>query len=301
MRRRAIIHAVIFMATGVVTLVAIIGLWQRTVERWSSFDEAESQDYEMLIRIERFSHTLDKMQAAKRGYILTGSDTQLDGHNAAVKVVTNGLNKLVRWQNQFPKEQTSLRAVQSLLSERLANYKLSLEDYRNHGFVADTQAKFVEKGTILQERLEQAINQMVTGGTGRLRARTLQKEAQMRRIMWQTSGLLAVSMLAFLLASWFLMQEVEARREAERSVRKEHEELEKALAELKQSHWHLDKVAEVLPVCMECGKVKTGDARWETIAKYFHDNDLLLSHGYCPNCSETAIAKIRRANPPRPT
>jgi len=299
MQRRTILHGVIFLAAGLVALVTIVWLWQVAVNRWSDLDEAENQDFEMLVRVERFNHTLDNIQNTKCGYILTGSDTQLAGHNAAVAIVTNGLNKLIRWQRQFPEERAALHEVQLLLSERLENYKLSLDDYRKHGFVADTQAKFVESGTVLQGRLERLVRQMVTTETARLRARTEQKRAQMQRVVWQTGGLLTVSISAFLLAAWFLIREVEARRTVELVLRKEHGDLEKALEELKQSHWHLDKVAEVLPVCMECGKIKTGDAHWETIAKYFHDNDLMLSHGYCPSCYEVALAKARQTKLPR--
>jgi heme-degrading monooxygenase HmoA len=60
-------------------------------------------------------------------------------------------------------------------------------------------------------------------------------------------------------------------------------ELEQALAHLRDSHWHLKKLQEVLPICMECGKVKAG-SKWEEIVQYLKENALFLSHGYCPDC-----------------
>ena len=60
-------------------------------------------------------------------------------------------------------------------------------------------------------------------------------------------------------------------------------ELERSLADLESSHWHLRKIQEVLPICMECGKVKTG-AAWEDVVHYLRANALFLSHGYCPDC-----------------
>ena len=75
-------------------------------------------------------------------------------------------------------------------------------------------------------------------------------------------------------------------------------ELEKALAELKRvhdeldsSHWHLRKIQEVLPICMECGKVNTSDSSWEDVVTFLKNNSLFLSHGYCPDCGEKV--KIR--------
>jgi heme oxygenase (mycobilin-producing) len=63
--------------------------------------------------------------------------------------------------------------------------------------------------------------------------------------------------------------------------------LESVLEELNRTHWHLRKVAEVLPMCIACGKVKSGDAKWQHVAEYFHNNSLLISHGCCPDCKKT--------------
>ncbi len=66
--------------------------------------------------------------------------------------------------------------------------------------------------------------------------------------------------------------------------------LQEALDELETSYWHLKKIQEVLPICMECGKVKTSEADWEDVVEYLQRNALFLSHGYCPDCAE----KMRR-------
>ncbi len=67
-------------------------------------------------------------------------------------------------------------------------------------------------------------------------------------------------------------------------------ELERALEELKTSNWHLKKIQEVLPICMECGKVKT-TSQWEDVLSYLKENALFLSHGYCPDCLEKLKAQ----------
>jgi heme-degrading monooxygenase HmoA len=71
-----------------------------------------------------------------------------------------------------------------------------------------------------------------------------------------------------------------------KALRQAKEELEKSLADLNESHWHLRKIQETLPICMYCGKVKTGEARWEGVVKYLKENSLFLSHGCCPGCLE---------------
>lgn len=81
---------------------------------------------------------------------------------------------------------------------------------------------------------------------------------------------------------------LEARREAERKTEEEAEaatKLARALAELKENNWMLRKVAEVLPTCMYCGKVKAGRDGWETAIDYLKHNTEFLSHGCCPACT----------------
>lgn len=69
-------------------------------------------------------------------------------------------------------------------------------------------------------------------------------------------------------------------------------ELARTLAELRESHWHLEKIHEVLPMCMDCGHVRTAAQgnEWETLTRYLRRADLKLSHGYCPACAEKACA-----------
>ncbi len=59
--------------------------------------------------------------------------------------------------------------------------------------------------------------------------------------------------------------------------------VEATLRELEGSYWHIKKLQEVLPICMNCGKVKAG-AEWQAVVDYLKKNALFLSHGYCPGC-----------------
>lgn len=81
---------------------------------------------------------------------------------------------------------------------------------------------------------------------------------------------------------WALLVRENARNV--KALRQAKQELEKALSDLNQSHWHLRKIQETLPICMYCGKVKTGEAHWEEVVEYLKANTLFLSHGCCPQC-----------------
>lgn len=67
------------------------------------------------------------------------------------------------------------------------------------------------------------------------------------------------------------------------------------LEELQRSHWLLRKLEEVLPVCMRCERVKTGDGSWGGVLEYLRANSSFLSHGYCPACAQQVRAEMRAA------
>jgi hypothetical protein len=78
-----------------------------------------------------------------------------------------------------------------------------------------------------------------------------------------------------------------------KALKKAHAELERTYAELRDSHWHLQKIQEVLPICMSCQKVKTGDGQWDELIEFFKNNANFLSHGYCEECGAEMMAQFK--------
>lgn len=68
-------------------------------------------------------------------------------------------------------------------------------------------------------------------------------------------------------------------------------QLEEQLAEIENSHWMLRRVSEVLPICVECGDVREG-RDWTTLSEFLKRNASFLSHGYCPDCGQKALAAL---------
>ncbi len=77
-----------------------------------------------------------------------------------------------------------------------------------------------------------------------------------------------------------------------RELEQTQNELAATLHELRSSYWHLQKIQEVLPLCMGCNRVKTEAARWDTVVDYLKSNALFLSHGYCPPCEAQALLEL---------
>lgn len=72
-------------------------------------------------------------------------------------------------------------------------------------------------------------------------------------------------------------------------------ELSAALEALRESHWHVKKIQEFLPICGECHRVPAGEAgrgEWRHLVSFLADSGLLMTHGYCPECEERVMAEI---------
>lgn len=79
-----------------------------------------------------------------------------------------------------------------------------------------------------------------------------------------------------------------------KALRLANARLEQALIELCESQRHLSNIREVIPLCMRCGRVKTGDSKWEAVLEYFQRNNLAVSHGLCPECYQKESDQLER-------
>ncbi len=73
----------------------------------------------------------------------------------------------------------------------------------------------------------------------------------------------------------------------ESNLERRNEILARAVDDLRDSHWLLRRIQEVLPMCAYCGKVRVADDHWETVADYLRNNSDFLTHGVCPECLKT--------------
>lgn len=67
-------------------------------------------------------------------------------------------------------------------------------------------------------------------------------------------------------------------------------QLEESIAETAASHWMLERVADVLPLCVDCGNVREG-REWGSIVDFLKRNAGFLSHGYCPDCTQRFLER----------
>jgi flagellar biosynthesis regulator FlaF len=258
--------ALAIFGLGVLAMIAAIVIWQRSVQRWVESDHLESNAYEVVHRINQLENHLAMAENERRDY--------------AVSALGKDVRTLRQLANEDVGQRTRWEALETLLSRRL-NQLLGSAQPDNE---TPQQLRALLRNIGAEEDL-------------RLHRRIERKQAQMFTTVQEITAILIVGMVLFLGVFWLLHREILARRDAEVRIREEHAALEKAMHDLDQSHWHLDKVAEFLPICMECGKVKTAGAQWEPLIEYFRKNELFLTHGLCPECDAKVRASVPRKKP----
>lgn len=79
--------------------------------------------------------------------------------------------------------------------------------------------------------------------------------------------------------------------ELERAIlKRDNERLRLVLEHFRNSFWHLEKLQELLTICMTCGQVRDERGEWLNLAAFLQRHAAFLSHGYCPTCA----AKLER-------
>jgi len=250
------VKIVVVFGMGVLAVVSAIVIWQRSVQRWIESDRLEGNAYETVQRIKQLESHLAMAESERRDY--------------AVMALGKDVRTLRQLAGEDARQQAHWETLEKLLSQRLAQLQ---------GRAAPNKETPEQLRVLLQSISEEE--------NLRLHQRIERKQAQMFSTVKEITAILVGGTLLFLCVFWLLRREIVARGAAEVRIRQEHEALEKTMRDLEQSHWHLDKVAEFLPICMECGKVKTADAHWEPIIDYFRKNELFLTHGLCPECAAT--------------
>ncbi len=77
-------------------------------------------------------------------------------------------------------------------------------------------------------------------------------------------------------------------------------ELASALEALETSYWHIRKINELLPMCMECGKVNADGDTWQAARDFLAASGLtpIVTHGYCPSCVNVVMQQFDAAESP---
>ena len=66
-------------------------------------------------------------------------------------------------------------------------------------------------------------------------------------------------------------------------------------AKLEKAYNETRTLRGILPICSSCKKIRDDEPYWQKLETYVHDHaETNFSHGYCPECVEKELRRIRR-------
>lgn len=79
-------------------------------------------------------------------------------------------------------------------------------------------------------------------------------------------------------------------------------ELRLARRQLQQQLEEIDALSDLLPMCAWCRKVRNDQGYWENVTTFFTKrHHIEWTHGVCPECKESFLAKLSKAGQPDAT
>ena len=77
------------------------------------------------------------------------------------------------------------------------------------------------------------------------------------------------------------------------SRKKEEEERERLINELRDALANIKTLSSMLPICAYCKKIRDDKGYWEAVETYISKHtDTVFSHGACPECAEKALKEL---------
>ncbi len=217
---------------------------------------------EVLTHLESLRAVMTEVEAANRGFALTGDEGFLDSYTSAIQRGDADFRWLWAQAASYPGLQRLLDALAPLRAERMEFSREVIELRRTLGFDAAQGKITVRQAQQLHDPVSAAIAEMVPIENGLLQERTASLFTTARQAQ---AVIIGGSMLAFLsvgLALVLILRDFSLRRQAEDSLQRLNEELEtrveqrtaelaKERATLRDSELHLRTILDAEPECVK--------------------------------------------------
>jgi len=204
---------------AVAILIVIGAVSYRETMRTIETNDWVAHTHEVIERLQSVFDATMLVQAAQRGYVLSGEQRHLDAYSNAVSQVGPRVEAARQLTADNPRQQQRLDALDLLLTNRLAILHQSIELRKSRGLDVQAQVRLMDEGTGIQERIRGIIAEMQQDERDLLRLRVARARASARNTIFfvVVGDLFGLTLLV--LAFRFLRNEIKVRQQAEEKFR----------------------------------------------------------------------------------
>ncbi|MEH2245556.1 response regulator [Nostoc sp.] len=167
----------ISFALSLATLTTIGLISYQSTNELIKTSRQENHTYQVLSQLEDLNLQVTNAETGQRGYILTGEQRYLEPYNAAIQVLNQKVEELQRLTADNPKQQSRLDILQSLIAQKLAELKETIDLRQNQSFEAAQKVVLTDRGKQLMTEIRKVIQAMKTEENTLLKQRSEQAQA----------------------------------------------------------------------------------------------------------------------------
>jgi signal transduction histidine kinase len=219
--------AVAFMV-GVVYLAIVGSVAYTNVNRFADATARAEQTYLVVRTLEETFSLVTGAETGSRGYVITGDTRYLDPYRAGEAKATSGVRTLERLVADNAPQRRRLDLLAPLIARRFAILDETIELRTNRGLTAAATALAVDRGSAVMDSIRLVVDAMSADETARMRARSLDERASLRRATTLIVASFFVAVVLGLAAALFVSRDIERRLRAEEEARKAKETAEAA-------------------------------------------------------------------------
>ncbi|MEH2425000.1 MAG: response regulator [Nostoc sp.] len=171
----------ISFALSLATLTTIGLISYQSTNELIETSRQENHTYQVLSQLEDLNLQVTNAETGQRGYIMTGEQRYLEPYNAAIQVLNQKVNELQRLTADNPNQQNRLDILQSLIDQKLAELKETIDLRQNQGFEAAQKVVLTDRGKQLMTEIRKVIQAMKTEENKLLKQRSDQAQAASKK------------------------------------------------------------------------------------------------------------------------
>jgi signal transduction histidine kinase len=219
--------AVAFMV-GVVYLAIVGSVAYTNVNRFADATARAEQTYLVVRTLEETFSVVTGAETGSRGYVITGDTRYLEPYREGGAKATSGLRTLERLVADNAPQRRRLDMLAPLIARRFAILDETIQLRTNSGLPAAATALAIDRGTAVMDSIRLVVDAMSADETARMRARSLDERASLRRATTLIVASFFVAVVLGLAAALFVSRDIERRLRAEEEARKAKETAEAA-------------------------------------------------------------------------
>ncbi|MEH2072022.1 MAG: response regulator [Nostoc sp.] len=207
------------LASAILVLIGVIS-YQNTILLINNNNQVQKTQ-EKINKLEELLSEMKDAETGQRGYILTGQESYLEPHQAALRNIDRTIEELEDLIAAHPSQQKQFVILKPLIAAKLAILKQTIDLRQNQGFEAALELIQTNQGKNLMDDIRKAIDEMENEDKGLLQQQSQAAKASANNTILTLAIAICLSFIVLAILYYFIYREVRERKLTEETLNQE--------------------------------------------------------------------------------